>query len=511
MPRTGNRVLFCSTRADEVDTFVRTTQTRGANIELVTPDSGTDVDSLLASAEFDVVVVDASFAGGRLLEHLFLWQYPFICIVDQGRYDVAETHVKGAGSDFVVRDADGAYIESLHIRVRNILNQKEGSERQNSQIQVSEQRFRDLVDALPDIVYKLDSDGCFTFVNESVTTLGWTPAQLIGRHFSTILAPEMVGEVDRNIVLDRFKGIVTGDECAPKLFNERRTGARRTRDLEVALLHRNTAGGAEPGVYTVTSWGEVSAVGIARGVSTLDGYGTVGVIRDITESRRNVTALRQALKEKELLLREMHHRIKNNLQVISSLLSLQGRSLVDETTKEMFRASQARVQAMAMIHEQLFSSSTNFSCINMARYIADLCRQLATILDVAPTRARLALEVDETIAFEVGTATSVGLLINELVSNSLKHAFLNTPEGTIRVSLSVLAADRFVLVVSDDGVGLPADYTVHDDAALGHTLVQTLAEQIDGTVTFVGSDGTTVRVEFSAQGDSCYSGDDSSL
>jgi len=210
-----------------------------------------------------------------------------------------------------------------------------------------------------------------------------------------------------------------------------------------------------------------------------------------------------------VLLKEVHHRVKNNLQVISSLLNLQAARVIssllnlqaarvpDRTTRDKLRESQNRVRSMALIHEKLYQSP-NLADIDFAAYLRSLVSSLAqSYRDQAQS-----VQVDvQAIGsqLDLDTAIPCGLIVNELVSNALKHGFPEGRPGAIMVSLETADEDRLCLRVRDDGVGLPADRK-RLDSSLGLSLVRTLSDQIGGTLTIVSSSGADFAVCFSAHG-----------
>ncbi|MCP5118184.1 MAG: sensor histidine kinase, partial [bacterium] len=189
----------------------------------------------------------------------------------------------------------------------------------------------------------------------------------------------------------------------------------------------------------------------------------------------------------------IHHRVKNNLQVISSLLNLQAGNLGDPRALEMLKESQNRVRSMAMVHEQLHRSR-NLSKINFGEYVRNLAASLFCSYGVESNRISLRLEIDD-IAFGIDTAIPCGLIIQELVSNSLKHAFPDNRSGEIRIALSAGAGGGKVLSVEDDGVGLPANIKCDYTRSLGLRLVRILAEQVDATFAYSKRNGTQFQIE----------------
>ncbi|MBU7029835.1 MAG: PAS domain-containing protein [Theionarchaea archaeon] len=219
-----------------------------------------------------------------------------------------------------------------------------------------------------------------------------------------------------------------------------------------------------------------------------------GVMVDITERKRAEEKIKQSLHEKEVLLREIHHRVKNNLQVVSSLLNLQSEYVKDGQYKKMFGESQNRIQSMALIHEKLYQSE-NLAEIDFKEYIISLVNGLVRSYEVTADKVSLVIEVED-VSLGIDTAIPCGLIINELVSNSLKHAFPDRRKGEITIRLRSIN-DMIELVVCDNGVGIPDDIDLKTTESLGLDLVTTLAEyQLDGEITLDRSNGTAFTVTF---------------
>lgn len=225
---------------------------------------------------------------------------------------------------------------------------------------------------------------------------------------------------------------------------------------------------------------------------TLSGY--IGSCIDLTERKEMEDELRKTLKERESLLREVHHRVKNNLQVISSLLNLQMASIKDPQIVQLFQECQIRISSIALLHETLHRSN-DLSRINMAEYIRTLTGHLFRSYGVDPTVISLELKVDE-IDFNVDTGLTCGLIIDELLSNCLKHAFPNGRRGQITVELRTEADDLSILRVCDDGIGIPRDGVLNNSDSLGLELVALMAEKLDGTVELQSGQGTEWQIQF---------------
>ncbi len=216
---------------------------------------------------------------------------------------------------------------------------------------------------------------------------------------------------------------------------------------------------------------------------------------EVVERQKAERQLKASLQEKEVLLRELHHRVKNNLQVISSLLQLQSRHVKDPRALELFKESQNRVRSMGLIHEKLYRSR-DLARIDMADYVRNLTDHLLHSYGFRDDALTLDVAIDD-VRLSIDTVVPCGLLIHELVSNALKHAF---PErrGAIRVELRVGPNGRYTLAVSDDGVGIPETLDYRESDSLGLQLVTALAEQLDGDVTLDRERGTTFTIVFGA-------------
>ncbi len=218
-------------------------------------------------------------------------------------------------------------------------------------------------------------------------------------------------------------------------------------------------------------------------------------IEDITERKEAEEQFKESLKEKEVLLKEIYHRVKNNLQVISSLLNLQSQYIRDKQALEIFKETQNRVKSMALIHEKLYQSK-DLSRIDSAEYIRALADKLFRSYRVNPDAIKLKSKVDN-VPLDVNTAIPCGLIINELVSNSLQHAFPKHRKGEIRIELRSDNDKKITLIVGDNGVGLPKDLDFRNTKSLGLQLVITLVEQLEGTIELDRSSGTEFKIKFS--------------
>jgi two-component sensor histidine kinase len=220
----------------------------------------------------------------------------------------------------------------------------------------------------------------------------------------------------------------------------------------------------------------------------------LSIFRDITERKKMEEQLIQAIKEKEVMLSEIHHRVKNNMQIISSLLKLQSEKITDPLTREYFQISQNRVNTMALIHEQLYKS-TELSKIDFEKYIRQLAFHLFQTYGVNTEQCALRINVVD-IYLSIDVAIPCGLLINELISNSLKHAFTLNSKGEIYIGLTLDLDNMYTLIVSDNGVGLPPDIDYRETKTLGLRLIATLSKQLQGEIQLNRERGTEFKITF---------------
>lgn len=225
-------------------------------------------------------------------------------------------------------------------------------------------------------------------------------------------------------------------------------------------------------------------------------YRVAGVVDDVTESKQAIEHIKASLHEKEVLLKEIHHRVKNNMQVITSLLNLQSKNIQDKQALSVFQDSQNRVKSMALIHETLYQSK-DLSRINFAEYLQKLVAHVSRSYRIRPEAVRIKVEVDD-VSLPIDTAVPCGLIINELASNSLKYAFPADKQGEINITFT-RADSHYVLKVSDTGVGLPAGFDPEKGKSLGMKLVRMLAGQLSGQLECRNGVGTTFEIKFPEQ------------
>ena len=240
----------------------------------------------------------------------------------------------------------------------------------------------------------------------------------------------------------------------------------------------------------------IREIGYAKREGSGNVYGLFGTAQDITARKLAEEGLRASLREKELLLKEIHHRVKNNFAIVSSLLKLQAATVCDERSREVLGDCTRRIDTMAKIHTRIYQSE-NLSHINCNAYVNELVDDLLRSIRTNEG-ARMAVDVDKEIFLNIDTAIPVSLLLNELVTNSLKHAFPDGSEGAEILIALKRKNDAFVLTVSDNGIGFPEDLDFMNTDSLGMQLIVALVEQLEGTMKLDRHKGTGFTIDFGA-------------
>jgi PAS domain S-box-containing protein len=219
-----------------------------------------------------------------------------------------------------------------------------------------------------------------------------------------------------------------------------------------------------------------------------------GIVSDITERIEQQESIKKSLIEKETLLKEIHHRVKNNLQIISSLIKLQAVYIKDPEAKSIFLSNQHRIISIALVHQKLYQS-TDFNTIDFNSYLNQLTRHIMESYGAKSKSIKTEIECEEIISLNIETAVPLGLIISELISNSIKHAFDDNSKAKIHIKL-LKHADTFQFIYKDNGAGIPSQIDSSNTDSLGLQLVNTLSDQLDGKLEMTYKDGTEFSLTF---------------
>lgn len=360
----------------------------------------------------------------------------------------------------------------------------------------SAEQFRVALEAAPTGMLMIDATGRIALVNAQVERIfGYSREELLNEPVE-MLVPERF----RADHPDFRSGFFQAPGARPMgrgrdLFGLRKDGTEVP--IEIGLNPLTTLAGS----FVLSSVVDITE----RKRSEAEKEALVGQLQSINadlEARvqRRTRALTAALLEREVLLKEVHHRVKNNLQIISSLLSMQARTLAGGASRDAVEECQARVQAIALIHEQLYRSK-DYGRLAFSEYARNLASSVFVVAGVSKEAVSLELAVED-VVLPVGKAISCGLVLNELITNALRHGFPGGRSGWIQVEVSAIGETHLRLAVRDNGIGLPAEIDVGRSKSLGLQLVHTLAEQLDAVLEVDGRAGASFQLTFPSRPDS---------
>ncbi|HUS72693.1 MAG TPA: PAS domain S-box protein [Sedimentisphaerales bacterium] len=356
----------------------------------------------------------------------------------------------------------------IHIKGKDLIQGiwRDITERKRTEEALKRERdfSQNLINTAQAIVLVLDTEGRIVSFNPYMEELsGYCLEEVKGKDWFTTFLPECDYDRTREVFKKALSDIQTRGNVNPIVTKD---GKQRLIEWYDKTLKDNSG----------------NVIGLL----------TIG--QDITKRKKTEEELKASLKDKEVLVSEIHHRVKNNLQVISSLFKLQSEYIRDKPMLEMLKQSQNRIRTMALIHEKLYQSK-DLVKIDFADYIRSLTTYLFRLYEVSSDAIALKIEAAE-VSLGIDTAIPCGLIISELVSNSLKHAFPAGKEGQIRIEFHSDKDNQFTLIVSDNGVGLPKAMDFRKAESLGLQLVNMLTGQLGGAIELDRSDGTTFKITF---------------
>ena len=367
--------------------------------------------------------------------------------------------------------------------------QREAEKKYSERLQL----YIESLEEATDCVLIADNRGRLLYANNAIKSiLGQTPAEAVGKPLVSVV---FQNEEDAAAALSaleehgRYHGEVTYQSDA---------GDSLTTEVTIATVRElSEQGSAYVSIsrdITDRKTTEAELESHRRNLEYLVSERTSALKKEIVEHKAAQDDLANSLKEKELLLKEVHHRVKNNMQVISSLLNIQAETAGNDVLSGLLGASQQRIKSMSLIHENLYQSD-NFQEIDFEEYIMTLTNSLCRFYSVPGVDILLDVKVDD-VFLDLETAVPCGLIINEIISNSLKHAFNDGQRtGTISVDFRTSGCS-YVLDIRDDGKGLPEDFRLEDSATMGLEIVSILTQQLDGEIQIVGTQGAAFNISF---------------
>lgn len=454
----------------ELGVLIKKTLARAGISVTVASDVHTAMATLLTLPP-DLLILDYQLADmtGKDIVHALRQQgynIPFIIITGHGDERIAVEMMKLGAQDYLIKDVNFlGMLPTVVARAIAHLQTEQALKQAQRALRISEERYRLLFENAPIAIGHYDTQGHILMFNQmALQDINQRLEDLVGKSVGEIFERATAEQI-----LERMKIVVTSEKYLA--FEDRvrlPTGERWFLSNYTRLTDAS---------------GNVIGMQIAS--------------NDITERKHAEEQIHASLREKELLLKEIHHRVKNNMQVISSLLALQSRAVKDTRDLELFQESQNRIRAMSMIHERLYNAN-NFSQVNFSDYIHSLTIELCQTYRVSPAHIQMRVDVSDNIALDITSAIPCGLVLNELLSNALKFAF-PTPDqdGEITVSLHRADAHQLELMVRDNGVGLPAAIDLAHISSLGLDLVVNLTKrQLRGDIRVERTNGATFYITF---------------
>jgi PAS domain S-box-containing protein len=428
----------------------------------------------------DLILMDVQLGGGEdgiqaARDILLYGNVPIIFVSDRADPATYEKIKNIPCYGFIPKPADESTLlfslnlafrlQSLHrawaeneYRFQQLSNRAQKAE---FDLRIEKEEFEQLFRNLPHAIVIMDANNTIKTVNSAFARIfQYLPSELVGRNLHDLIVPD--GQAEE---ADELSHITFIGEIA------RKTTRRKRKD----------------GTFV-----PVNIIGVPI---VIDGLirAIFAIYEDITERKRYEEQLQVALAEKEVLMQELQHRVKNNLTILSSLLSHEIRQQAEEAPRQILRDTRLRIQTMASLYDQL-SRTKDVLDTDLTVYIRNLAESMKGIYDTADDRIRIKFDLAP-IRLDVKRAVSVGLVINELITNALKHAFRGRDIGTVTVRLAA-EADKIILVVEDDGIGFPPGFKPENSSSLGWTIVKLISDQLDGRFSVSEERGVSVLLEF---------------
>ena len=355
-------------------------------------------------------------------------------------------------------------LQELQRRIEKLEKAKSKLEIIKERLTTEKAFFDQMFESSQEVIAMVDNKGVILRINKKFTQVfGYSSKEAVGKMLDELVTPpELRSEAQKiSREIEKGKGITT-------------EGLRQRKDGRLI---------------------NVSIIGLPIIINHQQ-VGQYAIYIDITDRIKMEERLKASLKEKEMLLGEIHHRVKNNMQIMASLFRLQSSQAKDKSIREFFNVGQNRIKSMALIHESLYRSP-DLARIDFSDYIKKITTHLLAMYSIEGKKVKLTTEV-ENVYLDINRAIPCGLIINELVSNALKYAFPGNSNGEIMVKMFSDENGKYKLIISDNGIGLPENVDFRQTKTLGLQLVTDLVRQLDGHIQLEKDKGTTFKIEFEA-------------
>lgn len=454
------RALIVEDSPEQAQLVIHELTLGGYELVYVRVDTAEAMIAALERQAWDIVLSDHYMPGFSSMDALDILQskeldLPFIIVSGHISEEEAVAAMKAGAHDYVIKGKLARLVPAVE---RELKDAEERRKRKQSEV-----LYHSLVENLPQNVFCKDASGRFTFANQRFCrALGKPLAEIIGKTDFDLFPAELARKHEQ----DDTQLLQTG-----QMFE--------------TVEEHQTPGGEKIYVEVIKT-----PLCDARGKVV----GLQGIYTDITERKRAEAAIHASLEEKIVLLKEVHHRVKNNLQIVISLLRLQAVRTKNPEALSTLQETGNRIHSMALLHETLYRSQS-LAHVNFADYMESLCSHLFRSHAEKAVRIRLERRL-QSVSVDLDRAVLCGLVVNELVSNALKHAFPDDRAGRIAVELQTTPQEQILLKVADDGVGLPWGLNLRQTTTLGHQLVFMLTEKLRGTLEVTRDRGTAFSISF---------------
>ncbi len=372
-------------------------------------------------------------------------------------------------------------------------------------LEESENRFRSVINTAKDAMIIINGSGYILFWNdEAAAMFGHTAKEAVGRSLTIIMPERFKWKHSTAVMKASTKGKLSREIKSVELSGLRKNGEEFPLELSIGAWNSNE-GPLFAGIMRDISARKKAEDELKKAKSSLElkvkertselVIANKRLQKEIAGHKEAAKQLKASLTEKELLLREVHHRVKNNMEVISNLIEFQTEKIKDSKYLRMFKECQHRINAMELIHKRLYKAE-NLAKINFGEYMKSLVGELFSFYKVNSDKIELKMDISD-IFLNIETAIPCGLIINEIVSNSLQYAFPKGEKGEIDIELRTLKNGKNELIISDNGVGIPEEFNYRESSSLGLKLIVNLAEyQLNGKIKLAKKKGTKFIFRF---------------
>lgn len=502
------RLLIIEDSEDDAELLVRKVEKSGYKITYSRVESEKEMKSALQQEAWDLIISDYSLPNFTELSAINLINQlnidiPFIIVSGAIGEDIAVEAMKAGAHDYIMKDNLARLSPAIE---RELREAKIRNERKQaiSALRESEQKYHTLFDQSPVGVFIVNKNLIITECNKRTTDIFLTPIkEIIGLDLKIINDKSLI-----SLIKKAFKGESSQQDIHYKatdgtdkiwlycFVSPLRNSNNEVTDAMAVLEDITERKNAEQGIQKLNINLENRVKLRTHELSNIN----LKLISEINQRKEVEKKLKLSLKEKEILLKEVHHRVKNNLQLISSMLSLQIDSVEDEMILHLFEDSQRRIQSIAMVHEHLYSSE-DLEHIDFSEYIKLLVENLCSSFQIYPGLIETSLNLKQ-INLDIDKAIPCSLIINELVSNSLKHAFPDISKSDkapknkniIDIKACHLKNSNIQIIISDNGIGFPKNIDYKNTNTLGLQLVCSLVDQLKGSIKLSSKAGTKFTI-----------------